>query len=86
MFRVEPRLQSRGYSMSGFFDEKRLSEHLLIPRRTLQRWRATGDGPAFIRAGERRILYRAEAVDEWAKAREHRHRAAEMVAQKNAAA
>ena len=72
--------------MSSFFDEKRLSEHLLIPRRTLQRWRATGDGPAFIRAGERRILYRAEAVDEWAKAREHPHRAAEMVAQRDAAA
>ena len=67
--------------MSRFFDEKRLSEHLLIPRRTLQRWRATGDGPAFIRAGERRILYRAEAVEEWARAREHRHRAAEMMRQ-----
>ncbi|MFN7308025.1 MAG: helix-turn-helix transcriptional regulator [Alphaproteobacteria bacterium] len=72
--------------MSEFFNEKALSEHLHIPRRTIQRWRVTGDGPAFIRAGARRILYRREAVDEWAKAREHPHRAAEMVAQKDAAA
>lgn len=67
--------------MMSFFDEKALSEHLRIPRRTIQRWRVTGDGPAFIRAGARRILYRREAVDAWAASREHRHRAAEMTAQ-----
>ena len=67
--------------MTGFFDEKALSEHLLIPRRTIQRWRVTGDGPAFIRAGARRILYRREAVEAWAASREHRHRAAEMTRQ-----
>jgi hypothetical protein len=66
--------------MTRFFDEKGLSAHLSIPRRTLQRWRVTGDGPAFIRAGARRILYRQEAVQAWAEAREHRHRAAEMTA------
>ena len=65
--------------MASFFDEKALSEHLLIPRRTIQRWRVTGDGPAFIRAGARRVLYRREAVEAWAASREHRHRAAEMM-------
>jgi len=67
--------------MAHFFSEKSLSDHLSIPRRTLQRWRVTGDGPAFVRAGARRILYRQEAVQAWAEAREHRHRAAEMMRQ-----
>ncbi len=64
--------------MNSFFDEKGLSEFLKIPRRTLQRWRVTGDGPAFVRAGARRILYRQEAVQSWASSREHPHRAAEI--------
>lgn len=74
----------KGACMPQFFDERSLSDHLLIPRRTLQRWRVTGDGPAFIRAGARRILYRREAVEAWAASREHRHRAAEMMRQPGA--
>ena len=68
----------------SFFTESTLSSHLSIPRRTLQRWRVTGDGPAFVRAGARRILYRQEAVQAWAESREHRHRAAEMMQQAGA--
>ena len=46
---------------------KRLTETDLANRwdvtpRTLQRWRRTGDGPAFIRIGERSIFYREEDV------------------------
>jgi len=67
--------------MPAFFTETSLSDHLSIPRRTLQRWRVTGEGPPFVRAGARRILYRQEAVQAWAEAREHRHRAAEMTRQ-----
>jgi len=67
--------------MNSFFDEKTLSDYLKIPRRTLQRWRVTGDGPRYIRAGARRILYSAEAVETWARSREHRHRAAEIMRQ-----
>jgi hypothetical protein len=68
----------------NFFTETTLSSHLSIPRRTLQRWRVTGDGPAFVRAGARRILYRQEAVQAWAESREHRHRAAEIMHQAEA--
>ncbi|MFN8994901.1 MAG: helix-turn-helix transcriptional regulator [Pseudomonadota bacterium] len=64
--------------MTSFFDEKSLSSHLNIPRRTLQRWRTTGEGPPFVRAGARRILYRRSAVEDWATSREHRHRAEEL--------
>lgn len=70
--------------MNTFFDEKGLALFLSIPRRTLQRWRVTGDGPPFVRAGMRRIVYRREAVDAWAASREYRHRAAEIVAQAEA--
>ncbi|MCA3356766.1 MAG: helix-turn-helix domain-containing protein [Roseomonas sp.] len=70
--------------MLSFLDEKSLSDFLCIPRRTLQRWRVTGDGPPFVRAGLRRIVYRREAVEAWAASREHRHRAAEMMRQPGA--
>jgi len=63
-----------------FFDEKGLALFLSIPRRTLQRWRVSGDGPPFVRAGMRRILYRREAVEAWAASREYRHRASEITA------
>ena len=64
-----------------FYTEITLSAHLQIPRRTLQRWRTTGEGPSFIRAGARRILYRREAVEAWAASREFRHRAHEATSQ-----
>ena len=66
--------------MNAFLDEKSLALLLCIPRRTLQRWRVTGDGPPFVRAGLRRIVYRLEAVEAWAASREYRHRAAELTA------
>ena len=66
--------------MNTLFDEKGLALFLSIPRRTLQRWRVTGDGPPFVRAGMRRIVYRREAVEAWAVSREYRHRAAEITA------
>ena len=72
--------------MNMFFDEKGLALFLSIPRRTLQRWRVTGDGPPFVRAGMRRIVYRREAVEAWAVSREYCHRAAEIVAQAEAQA
>jgi len=66
--------------MNAFLDEKSLALLLCIPRRTLQRWRVTGDGPPFVRAGLRRIVYRREAVEAWAASREYGHRAAEITA------
>jgi predicted DNA-binding transcriptional regulator AlpA len=32
--------------------------------RTIERWRTTGDGPAFIKIGHR-VAYRASAVEQW---------------------
>jgi len=49
--------------------------------RTLQRWRATGDGPAFVRAGKRRVLYRVADIEAWLRDRTYRHRADEIARQ-----
>jgi hypothetical protein len=46
--------------------------------RTLQRWRAIGDGPPFVRAGKRRILYRVADIETWLRDRTYRHRAEEL--------
>src|SRR3954451_10379858 len=61
-----------------FLTEGQLSEREDIGRRTLQRWRQTGDGPPYIRLGRRQIRYRLSAYVEWAKTREFRHRAHEV--------
>ena len=42
--------------------EKELAERWGMTTRTLQGWRATGKGPAYIRIGERSIFYREEDV------------------------
>jgi len=44
------------------FTETELSERWDVTTRTLQGWRKTGKGPAFIRIGERSIFYREEDV------------------------
>ena len=43
--------------------EKELAARWGMTHRTLQGWRATGKGPAFIRIGERSIFYRIEDVE-----------------------
>lgn len=38
---------------------------LHLSKATLERWRRQGDGPPFVRAGRRRVLYPADGVDRW---------------------
>lgn len=40
------------------------SEYLRISGRTLERWRVTGDGPAYLKLG-RRVLYSKQHLEEW---------------------
>jgi predicted DNA-binding transcriptional regulator AlpA len=49
-----------------------------LGRRTVQRWRQTGDGPPWIRLGSRRVLYRLSDCEVWAAARTFLHRADEL--------
>ncbi len=61
-----------------YLDENAVAELLSVSVRTVQRWRSTGDGPSFVRAGLRRVIYSAAAVETWANARTFAHRAAEL--------
>jgi hypothetical protein len=68
-----------------FLDEGATARFLNLSPRTLQRMRAIGGGPLFIRAGARRVLYSVAAIEAWAAARQHESRAAELAAQQRAA-
>jgi hypothetical protein len=41
---------------------------LRLSQRTLERWRVSGDGPCFVKAG-RRVAYRPADLDAWIAAR-----------------
>lgn len=58
--------------------ELQLSALIQTPARSLQRWRCTGAGPAFVRTGPRRVGYRMIDVTAWLEARTFSHRAEEL--------
>ena len=64
-----------------YLDENGLADRYSIPPRTAQRWRATGDGPAFVRLGHRRVLYRIADVERWLAERTYKSRADELARQ-----
>ena len=47
-----------------YLDEDGLYDRYLIPPRTAQRWRSTGQGPSYVRLG-RRVIYRTADVERW---------------------
>lgn len=60
--------------------------HLMnVTPRTSNQWRRNNLGPAYIRVGLRRILYRREDVNSWLASRTFRHRAAEVTGRSQAA-
>jgi hypothetical protein len=65
-----------------FLTDGQLCDRLHITPRTTLRWRRDGGGPPFVRAGERRVLYRLEDVVSWERAHTFTHRAAEATARK----
>jgi predicted DNA-binding transcriptional regulator AlpA len=58
--------------------QEQFCERFHISDRTAERWRATGEGPPFVRLGKRKIAYRASDCERWAAARTFRHRAEEL--------
>ena len=65
--------------MTDYLDETGMcARYPNFTPRTLQRWRASGEGPPFVRAGRRRILYRLVDVERWLTARTYQHRADEL--------
>jgi hypothetical protein len=49
-----------------YLTEAEFAERFRISRRTLQRWRETGQGPVFIRLGARRLAYPLADALRWA--------------------
>ena len=50
-----------------------------VTPRTTNEWRRLNTGPAYVRVGPRRILYRRSDVDAWLASRTFKHRAHELV-------
>jgi len=46
----------------SFLTINETAQALRVSRRTIDRWRSTGEGPAYVRMGERRIVYRVADV------------------------
>jgi hypothetical protein len=67
-----------------YLTEAEAAALLRVGRRSLERWRVSGDGPLWVRAGLRRVLYPRAALFAWAEARTYPHRAAEIVARERA--
>ena len=61
-----------------YLDEDSVAELLSVSVRTIQRWRGTGEGPPFIRAGARRVIYDPAQVNAWAAAHTFKHHAEEL--------
>ena len=41
-----------------YLNEREFSVRFIIPKRTAERWRSSGDGPSYVRLDPRRIAYR----------------------------
>jgi predicted DNA-binding transcriptional regulator AlpA len=73
-------MQTYDASTDEFLSDAQVCAMLRVKSRTTARWRVEGNGPAFIRAGGRRILYRRADLNEWLAGRTYAHRAAEAAA------
>jgi hypothetical protein len=58
--------------MPEFLSTEQLAERLGIATGTLEQWRCRGEGPPFVRAGSRRVLYNVDSLATWLKTNEHR--------------
>lgn len=60
--------------------EDEAAKRLGLSARTMQRMRAEGWGPPYVRVGLRRIVYSDAALNAYAAGRTHKSRAAELAA------
>jgi predicted DNA-binding transcriptional regulator AlpA len=63
---------------SSYLTRAELAKRLGVSVRSVERWHAIDQAPAYVRAGPRRVIYPLAAVEAWEAARLHRHRAAEL--------
>jgi predicted DNA-binding transcriptional regulator AlpA len=72
-------MQNQEAQYDDFLSDAQLCAMLRVTSRTTARWRVEGNGPAFVRAGGRRVLYRRSDLNTWLARRTFAHRAAEAV-------
>ena len=61
-----------------YYSNLQFCERVNVSSRQAARWRQSGEGPPFVRLGQRKIAYRDVDVEEWAAQRTFRHRADEV--------
>jgi predicted DNA-binding transcriptional regulator AlpA len=47
------------------FDTQAAATHCGLSKPTLERYRLTGDGPAFLKIGRKSVRYRLEDLNDW---------------------
>lgn len=62
----------RKAKIDGYLTEDEQAHELGVAVRTLRKWRASGEGPAFVRVGGKRVLYAVGSAAAWLKAREQK--------------
>ena len=62
--------------------EAEFAKRIGVSARTVQIWRKTGDGPAFVRIGPRQVRYALKDIETWEAQRTFPHLAAEVAAKK----
>jgi hypothetical protein len=68
-----------------YLTDAQFCQMMSVTPRTTNQWRRNNLGPAYIRVGLRRILYRRGEVNSWLASRTFRHRAAEVTGRSQAA-
>jgi predicted DNA-binding transcriptional regulator AlpA len=56
--------QIEDHEMLRLLNQREAAGYLRLSERTLERWRVSGDGPEFVKAG-RRVLYRQVDLESW---------------------
>ena len=66
-----------------YLSENELAAFLKISKRTVQRWRANGEGPPWTRISVRAVRYNLNSCKAWAEQRTFIHHAQELTASKS---
>jgi transcriptional antiterminator len=61
-----------------YLSERELAALLKVSTRTVQRWRANGEGPPWTRISVRTVRYNLKSCNDWAKLRTFNHHAQEL--------
>jgi Helix-turn-helix domain len=58
-------------ALDGYASEDDLASELQVHPKTIERWRATGEGPPHTKIG-RKVFYKRTSLDAWLAKREHK--------------